>query len=59
MYRAKYGISCGVSPGFGVKSPDYVEKEELFEAGSNQEAFEMSMEKANYFADEYLSNPRR
>lgn len=30
-YVAKYGIDGGVSPGFGVKYPDYCEKEENFE----------------------------
>lgn len=30
-YVAKYGIDGGVSPGFGVKYPDYTTKEENFE----------------------------
>ena len=56
-YTALYGIDCGVSPGFGMKYPDYVEREENFKASDDHDSVEKAMEKANEFADDYLSNP--
>lgn len=56
-YVANYGIDCGVSPGFGVKYPDYIEMEENFKASDDNDSVEKAMEKANEFADNYLSNP--
>lgn len=56
-YHATYGIYCGVSPGFGVKYPDYVEERTLLPAKNDCEAFEEAMAQARLFAQDYLSDP--
>jgi len=56
-YNAKYGINCGVSSGFGLKDPDYVERTEKVNANSDSEAMVEAYKTAVYFSDEYLSDP--
>ena len=56
-YQATFGVDCGVSPGFGVKYPDYVREEETFSADSPQVAYQNAISLATKFADDYLSNP--
>jgi hypothetical protein len=56
-YQATFGIDCGVSPGYGVKYPDNVERTETFSADSPQVAHQTAMRLAGSFADDYLSNP--
>lgn len=56
-YQATFGIDCGVSPGFGVKYPDYERKNETLSADSPQVAYQNAMDLAEKFADDYLSNP--
>ena len=56
-YKANFGIDCGVSPGFGVKYPDYVRRTEDFSADNTQTAYQNAMNLAEEFADDYLSNP--
>ena len=56
-YQATFGIDCGVSPGFGVKYPDYVREEKTFSADSPQVAYQNAISLATKFADDYLSNP--
>ena len=56
-YQATFGIDCGVSPGYGVKYPDNVERTETLDADSPQVAYQNAMGLARNFADDYLSNP--
>jgi len=56
-YQATFGIDCGVSPGFGVKYPDYEKRTERINADTSQVAYENAMDLARKFADDYLSNP--
>jgi hypothetical protein len=56
-YQATFVIDCGVSPGFGVKYPDNVERTERIVADSPQVAYQNAMDLAGKFADDYLSNP--
>ena len=56
-YQATFGIDCGVSPGYGVKYPDNVERTETLSANSPQVAYQNAMDLARKFADDYLSNP--
>src|SRR3989344_479197 len=56
-YKATFGIDCGVSPGYGVKYPDNVERTETLLADSPQVAYQNAMSMAGKFADDYLSNP--
>jgi len=56
-YKATFGIDCGVSPGYGVKYPDNVERTETLSADSPQVAYQNAMGLARKFADDYLSNP--
>ncbi len=56
-YQATFGIDCGVSPGFGVKYPDEVERTETVFADNQQEAYQNAMLIVKKFADDYLSNP--
>jgi hypothetical protein len=57
-YQATFGIDCGVSPGYGVKYPDNVERTETFSADSPQVAHQTAMRLAGSFADDYLSSPK-
>ena len=56
-YKATFGIDGGVSPGFGVKYPDYVRRIETLSADSPQLAYQNAMVLAEKFADNSLSNP--
>jgi hypothetical protein len=56
-YQATFGIDCGVSPGYGVKHPDNLERTETLSADSPQVAYQNAMSMAGGFADDYLSNP--
>jgi len=56
-YQATFGIDGGVSPGFGVKYPDYVRKQRVILADSPQVAYQNAMNLAGEFADDHLSNP--
>ena len=56
-YQATFGISCGVSPGYGVKSSDYVTRTEPIEAASAAAALLGAMHLAREYAKDYLSNP--
>ena len=56
-YQATFGIDGGVSPGFGVKYPDYVREQKVILADSPQVAYQNAMNLAGKFADNYLSNP--
>lgn len=56
-YQATFGIDGRVSPGFGVKYPDYIIKTEEVSADSTQVAYQNSMDMARKFADNHLSNP--
>ena len=57
-YQARYLIDCGVSPGFGVKSPDNVVRTEKINADNSGVAYQSAMILAGKFADDYLSNPQ-
>ena len=56
-YKANYGIDCWISPGFGVKYPDFVREQKVISADSPQGAYQSAMDLAGKFADDYLSNP--
>lgn len=56
-YVVMYGISCGVSQGFGLKYPDYIERTERIDADNNLSALIKIAKKAVEFSFEYLSNP--
>ena len=56
-YKATFGIDCGVSPGFGVKYPDFERRVELFHTETPEDAYRMAMQRADEFAMNYLSNP--
>lgn len=56
-YLAIFGIDCGVSPGFGVKYPDYDRRTEKISADSHEFAYQKAIDIAKKFADDYLSNP--
>lgn len=56
-YQATFGIDGGVSPGFGVKYPDYIRRTEKISAENPQVAYREAMSIAGKFADDYLSNP--
>ena len=56
-YQATFGIDCGVSPGYGVKYPNNVERTQPLSADPPQVAYQHSMNLAGKFADDYLSNP--
>ena len=55
-YEATFGIDGGVSPGFGVKYPDYTERTEKISAVSPQDAHKNAMDMAGNFVVSYLSN---
>lgn len=57
-YTIKFGINCGVSSGFGLKSSDYVEREERFSADTFISAVIQASKLATSFADDYLSDPQ-
>ena len=56
-YEALFGIDCGISQGFGVKYPDYVEIREEIAAGSPADAMREAVSRARYHSRNYLSNP--
>jgi len=56
-YQAIFRIDCGVSPGFGVKYPDNLERTEKIVADNPEIAYQKAMNLARKFADNYLSNP--
>ncbi len=56
-YIAIYEIDCGVSRGFGLKEPDTDLRREKLNADSPEKAFSLAVDKAIYFARDYLSNP--
>lgn len=56
-YEVLFGIDCGVSQGFGVKYPDYIEKREEIEDITPEGAMKKAIERALYHSREYLSNP--
>ena len=56
-YQATFGIDGGVSPGFGVKYPDYQRRTEKISADNHQVAYQSAMNLAKEFANNYLSNP--
>ena len=57
-YSATFGIDCGISSGFGIKSPDNIERTETFSADNSVVAYQYAMHLAGKYADDYLSNPR-
>jgi len=57
-YQATFGIDCGVSYGFGLKSPDYEKREEIVIADDNMNAIIAATKKAIHFSRDYLSNPQ-
>ncbi len=56
-YQATFGIHCGVSHGFGIKYPDYVEEIKKISAPTSDAAFLNAVDCARQFADDYLSDP--
>ena len=48
-YQATFGIDCGVSPGFGVKYPDYVREQKVILADSPQVAYQKFLKVADKF----------
>lgn len=56
-YTARLGINCGISSGYGIKYPDYVEIEEQFAADTFVDAVIQASKLATRFADNYLSDP--
>ncbi len=60
-YTAKFGIDGGVSHGYGLKSPDYIKKEENFELEGEKANNENALGKAAIIAYKlsrnHLSNP--
>lgn len=56
-YQATFGIDCGVSHGFGLKSPDYVEQDEFLIADNPLGAIIAAAKQARRFSMNYLSNP--
>ncbi|MEK6938970.1 MAG: hypothetical protein AABX04_08075 [Nanoarchaeota archaeon] len=57
VYQAIFGINCGVSPGFGVKYPDYVKREDILTVDNDMDALVAAAEQARNFSKDYLSNP--
>lgn len=57
-YQATYDIDCGVSPGFGVKYPEHLERVECFAAESGESAYQHALVLAKQFAKDYLSSPK-
>ncbi|MBS3073595.1 hypothetical protein J4465_02270 [Candidatus Pacearchaeota archaeon] len=56
-YLATYEISCGVSPGYGIKGPSHETIEEKFSAEGDVDALRIASIKAIKFSRDYLSNP--
>ena len=56
-YPATFGIDGGVSPGFGVKYPDYIEKDIIIQAENGIDAVDKAYDKAKELSREHLSNP--
>ena len=56
-YQATFGIDGGVSPGFGVKYPDYIRRTEEISAENSKDAYQNAMTMAKEFAYDHLSNP--
>jgi hypothetical protein len=56
-YTAKFGIDGGVSPGFGVKYPDSIERLETVKADSPREAMAAALKMAKDYSQDHLSNP--
>ena len=56
-YTAKFGIDGGVSPGFGVKYPDYIGRVEIINADSPCEAMAAALKMAKDYSQDHLSNP--
>lgn len=56
-YQAVFGIDHGVSKGFGIQYPDYIEKISEFEAETPLEAMDIAVRTAYIFGIDYLSNP--
>ncbi|MBU1129182.1 MAG: hypothetical protein KJ949_00960 [Nanoarchaeota archaeon] len=57
-YKATFGIDCGVSPGFGVKYPDYEKRDEVLTAKDDISAIIEVAKQARHFSKDYLSNPK-
>lgn len=57
-YTACFGIDGGISPGFGVKYPDYAEEVREFEADSYDSARMSALKIAARSAKDHLSNPK-
>jgi len=57
-YKAVFGIDGGVSHGFGIKYPDYIEKTKEILAESDYEAFNRAINQAKEISKEHLSNPK-
>lgn len=58
-YQAIFDIDCGVSHGFGLKSPDHERIDEKIIADGPQVAYQNAMVQAEKFADDYLSNRKQ
>ena len=56
-YTARYEIDGGVSPGFGVKYPEYYVRTEAFPAENPAHARNRAFSKAMLYAIDSLSNP--
>jgi len=56
-YKVTYGIDGGMSQGFGVKYPDYIEKDIMIQAENNLDAVDKAYEKAVELSRDHLSNP--
>lgn len=56
-YAATYEISCGVSPGFGIKGPSHETRQEKISAEGDVDALQIASIKAIKFSRDYLSNP--
>ena len=57
-YKATFGIDCGVSHGFGVKYPDYVNLDEALTANDDISAISAAAKLAITLSRDYLSNPK-
>jgi hypothetical protein len=56
-YQATFGIDCAVSHGFGLKSPDYVKRDEKLSADNDANALLAAAKLAQHYSRDYLSNP--
>lgn len=56
-YKVIFGIDGGISNGFGLKEPDYYERNEKIYADSDEKAFENALGLAIKHAKYGLSNP--